>query len=1541
MNNARTLPTGAGGAAGNDTVPGTIIRFFLSSTFSDFQVERDVLQRRVFPELRRLCAESGFRLQPIDLRWGVSEAASTDRQTLRICFDELERCRNLSPDCFLLIQLGDRYGTSILPPQVPADLVATLLPYFAPEERIAFDASYRLDANAVRPEYVLLRAEGPGRAEDEQLRLALARAGDAAGVSAEHLLPFTGSATHREIDLGLLSAPDGAARGAGVLCVVRRFRGEPRGPTTARFVENDAVRLERLRALRDAVLKRVPADQVLRYDVEWRDENGPVFDEDALTAAYVQLLRPKLEAVIAARTAALAAAAARGRTTVTLANEAFEADRAARVEGRDSELARLAAYLTGATGSGLPLVVAGAAGSGKSTLLAEAARRAAAAQSNAVLVVRYVGVTPGSESLDALLNDLRSAIAHAYAQPEPAPQDDINQLVAAVAAQLATLPAPPERPLLLILDALDQLGDRTQRTDWLPPRLARHVRVVISVLADRPERSYLADRLPAEQVMALPALGRESGRMMLHDLLGAAPPRVLAPEQEEAVLAAFAPRGLPLHLHLLASEARRWRSFDPPRLGAAPLPEDTPELLQTILKRLEEPERNGYMLVARALGDLAAARLGLAEDELLDLLSRDEAVRAEQHELRPPDSPPIDPRLPLPTALWARLYAEVEPLLTQRASDQDVRLYTFYHQQLRQAVEARYLVGDEGTERHRALAHYFGAQPWRLAPTRWNWRKVRELVTQCEGADDRAAAEQALTQVANERDRQPSIEAVEPEKTIALIDALKDHLETGGYWRVGQRLLEWALAIHLEVGDRAGEAVTLNNLGLLVDHLGRTQEAARYYEQALAIFRELGAPTGEATTLHNLGTLARPDQAARYYEQALAIRRAVGNRAGEAGSLNALGVLARQQGRPDKAAQYYKQALDIFREVGEQAGEAATLHNLGGLAEDDANVTHRLGRQAHDRGQPEEAARYFDEALAIRRHAMRFYEEAMAIRRKVGDRPGEGTTLNSLGALAHDVGLLKEPHDVRLLEEAKRYYEQALAIFHEVRDLTSEALALNSLGALADDLQLKKEAARYYEQALAIFREARDAKGVGTTLNNLGVLADNLGRLDEARRYYEEALAIFEDTGDVDASRMVQNNLQNLRTSPPPQPEHDDTIMPAEPSPSGQDQAETAREVATAQTPASSPIPMSAPLSPQRAPHPTYPTPADYSPPPVRPLSATPSTPPQLTSVGASRRALLVGAGTAASIAVVGGIAFLVRQGAGGIANIAPTATSTLQPSAPVLTPALPSGALPASLAALGFIMKASGSASYITPPMRDITAGRFLMGSNTARDANARQDETPQASTLISLAYRIGRFNVTVAEYVLAIQAGVVSRPPDVPLVSWQTQLGHLDHPVLAVSWFDAVKYAQWMSSLTGQHWRLPTEAEWERAARGTDGRVYPWGNGWDSRKANTAERGSGGTTPVGAYSAAGDASPSGCHDMAGDVRAWCSTIYDQSRFPYPYKPNDGREDMSDTSSSRALRGGAWHGFAVDSRVACRFLSIGPSFVGNDIGFRLVLASA
>jgi tetratricopeptide (TPR) repeat protein len=104
-----------------------------------------------------------------------------------------------------------------------------------------------------------------------------------------------------------------------------------------------------------------------------------------------------------------------------------------------------------------------------------------------------------------------------------------------------------------------------------------------------------------------------------------------------------------------------------------------------------------------------------------------------------------------------------------------------------------------------------------------------------------------------------------------------------------------------------------------------------------------------------------------------------------------------------------------------------------------------------------------------------------------------------------------------------------LAIRRAVGDRAGEGTTLNNLGRLADDLGRKEEAARYYEQALAIRREVGDRAGEGTTLNNLGSLADALGRPEEAARYYEQALAIFDEIRAVDSARVVRENLAALR----------------------------------------------------------------------------------------------------------------------------------------------------------------------------------------------------------------------------------------------------------------------------------------------------------------------------------------------------------------------------------------------------------------------------
>ena len=163
-------------------------------------------------------------------------------------------------------------------------------------------------------------------------------------------------------------------------------------------------------------------------------------------------------------------------------------------------------------------------------------------------------------------------------------------------------------------------------------------------------------------------------------------------------------------------------------------------------------------------------------------------------------------------------------------------------------------------------------------------------------------------------------------------------------------------------------------------------------------------------------------------------------------------------------------------------------------------------------------------------------------------------------------------------------------------------------------------------------------------------------------------------------------------------------------------------------------------------------------------------------------------------------------------------------------------------------------------------------------------------------------------------------------------------NHPVVKVSWYDAMEYCKWLNEkLQGEIGalavRLPTEAEWEKAARGEQGNEWPWGNEFDAAKCNSSEGGKGDTTPVGAYSPQGD-SPYGAADMAGNVWEWCHSIFK----PYPYKADDGREKESG-SELRVVRGGAW---IVDRSARARGVSPQatlPALVTDFIGFRVVVA--
>ncbi len=168
-------------------------------------MERDALQARVFPRLRKFCAQHGTRFQAIDRRWGVSEEASLDQQTMNICLGEIDRCQRATPRPSSIILMGDRYGWCPPPPQIPAVEFEEILNRVTEDDGALLMEWYRKDKNAVPPEYYLHPRERGEQYENYEtwvplemsLHDILTKATEDMDLDAARRLPYVASTTHQ------------------------------------------------------------------------------------------------------------------------------------------------------------------------------------------------------------------------------------------------------------------------------------------------------------------------------------------------------------------------------------------------------------------------------------------------------------------------------------------------------------------------------------------------------------------------------------------------------------------------------------------------------------------------------------------------------------------------------------------------------------------------------------------------------------------------------------------------------------------------------------------------------------------------------------------------------------------------------------------------------------------------------------------------------------------------------------------------------------------------------------------------------------------------------------------------------------------------------------------------------------------------------------------------------------------------------------------------------------------------------------------------
>ena len=224
-----------------------------------------------------------------------------------------------------------------------------------------------------------------------------------------------------------------------------------------------------------------------------------------------------------------------------------------------------------------------------------------------------------------------------------------------------------------------------------------------------------------------------------------------------------------------------------------------------------------------------------------------------------------------------------------------------------------------------------------------------------------------------------------------------------------------------------------------------------------------------------------------------------------------------------------------------------------------------------------------------------------------------------------------------------------------------------------------------------------------------------------------------------------------------------------------------------------------------------------------------------------------------------------------------------------------------------------------LAPNLVHIPEGWFGMGSETGQD-----NERPVHRVWVD-EFCLAACQVTNSQYARFLDSTGSNPPP-----FWQdSNFNHPQQPVVAVSWFEAVRYCEWMSAITGRKYRLPTEAEWERAARaGVDGKLFPWGDDPPQSRPAYEKRWKNGPEPAGRY----EANAFGLYDICDNVHEWCSDWYQPDYYSVSPERNPGGPE---TGSRRASRGGSWRHHIKVARCSARS-SIPPQFQYADYGFRM-----
>ncbi|XP_068248399.1 NACHT and WD repeat domain-containing protein 2 [Palaemon carinicauda] len=694
-----------------------VCRIFTSSTFTDMLMERNTLMESVYPKLKEFCREKhGLEFQVVDMRWGVRDEATDDHLTTDLCMNEIINCQRLSMGPNFVFFGGQKYGYRPIPRVILGSELLMLREALVNMgvDVYLIDRWYKKDTNSV-PFVFNLQSISSILVNFNNKRIPKLQAQDAATwwdtlakmqkllrkaaqacynthkMDKEAMHNYFMSVTEREVINGILDVPNTKNHTLALVRYINNInlqnlrRASNFIDIVNRQIDGEAMKL--LSDLRDVRLPaRIEATNYHRYTVEWIGREGL---DKATHAEYLQEFCTHFYKGITKlldRAMRKEDNSSQGKIVTEILQHLHACKNSVMVfYGREEELQRAEEYIKGP--SQTPLLLHGAGGCGKTSLLSKIAANCFIwlGEVKPILVIRFVGTSPESTALTALLTSICHQISYNYMLPFEDIPNDLVPLTAHLKELLNC--ATKQMPLLIFLDSVDQVTGAADanRMSWIPTRLPPNVKIVVSCVSEEsdPElsRDYtLLVRMidNEENFLEVRALGEDLAMDIIKKWM-VTDHRDLTNYQWRVVSNAISQCSLPIFVKLVFAEICRWKSYSKPQ--DTYLASNVMDSIMMLFSKVEI--KHGRLIVSHALAYITAAKNGLSESEMEDLISLDDKVLDDVYQYHMP------PVRRIPPLLWTRIRSDLPNYINDCEAD-GVSVMNWYHRQFKEAAVKRY-----------------------------------------------------------------------------------------------------------------------------------------------------------------------------------------------------------------------------------------------------------------------------------------------------------------------------------------------------------------------------------------------------------------------------------------------------------------------------------------------------------------------------------------------------------------------------------------------------------------------------------------------------------------------------------------------------------------------------------------------------------------------------------------------------------------------------------------------------------------------------------